>query len=518
MSRIFDALYSSEKIVKSIGNASLIDGRSLSESLTIDGIPYWDVFASELASRYIPSAFGDLSFTELFIQFIKPSLIKVKYFIRDFARSYKNEYISKPLSNRILCLEFMPQQSRDVMQPVVRYLINEKHVQIISLRDKNLRSDMKPLNSNELHATIWNFWNDELNAQANTLNKQSKLIKNFFVKSKVLEGIVDISGSAFKKRIQKVLNRLFVAEFSALIRQGVIAKFILEKHRPSLVIATDVHDPRTRIYLLQCKRLNIPSLVLQHGLTNASGTEWRFFCADRVAVWGKHFKDILITHGIASDKIFVTGPPRTDSLLISSDFEAKTLKKKFGISKHSRVILLASTFVLESYNKFNNDTEILETMKRAIFDSLENLENTYLIVKLHPHEKANETKSFASNSPKVIFVDKEEDIRPLTKICDCFISFNSTTTIDAILLNKLVICPAFPGWLWNNTFIDTKAVYAPSSPEEINDILKIVSKSNHTILINKLKKARKKLLSTWVYRYDGLCAERIGNLALSMYS
>ena len=37
----------------------------LSQSLTIDGIPYWDVFAPELASRYIPSAFGKCGYSEL---------------------------------------------------------------------------------------------------------------------------------------------------------------------------------------------------------------------------------------------------------------------------------------------------------------------------------------------------------------------------------------------------------------------------------------------------------------------
>ena len=520
MPHIFDTLNSSEKIVKSIGNATLTDGRKLSESLIIDDIPYWDVFASELASRYIPSAFAKLTFRESITQLIKPALVKAKYFIRDFVRLYKNcnQYKEKSLSGQILCLEFMPQQSRDVMQPVIRYLIKQKNVQVTSLRDRKWTSDIEILNSHELLITIWNFWNKELKIKANILKKQSKLINKIFVKSKILEQVDGIGKPAFKKRIHKVLNRLFVGEMSALIRQGVIAKFILEKHRPSLVIATDVHDPRTRLYLLQCKHLNIPCLAIQHGLTNTSGTEWRFFPADKIAVWGKHFKEILISHGIDPKKIFLTGPPRSDILFTSSDFETKALKRKLGIPEFSRVILLASTFILESYDKLNNDAELLEAMKRAIFNSLECLENTYLIVKLHPHERKNETKSFVSNNTNIIFVDKEEDIRPLTKICDCFVSFNSTTTIDAILLNKLVVCPAFPGWVWNGTYADTQAVYTPVSAEEIHDIFKFVSKSDHIKLINNIKLARDKLISSWIYRYDGKCAQRIGNLALSMRS
>jgi len=520
MSHIDDVLYRSEKIVKSIGDAILTDGRSLSQLLTIDGIPYWDVFASELASRYIPSAFGECGYIESIMQLTKPILVKSKYFVRDLTQLYKrrNEYTEKSLSNRILCLEFMPQQSRDVMQPVVRYLVDQKDVQIMSLRDREGPTVEGALNSNELRRTIWDFWSDELSMKASVLNGQLKSIKKYLIKSKDLEKIIDISEPGIKKRIQRALNRLFIGEFSALIRQGVISKFILEKHRPSLVIATDINDPRTRIYMLQCKHLHIPCLALQHGLTNSSAIEWRFFPADRVAVWGKHFKETLISLGIASDKIVVTGAPRSDSLFNSSDFEAKSIKKKLGIPESARIILLASTFTLGSYDKLHNDAELLEAMKRAVFDSADNFENVYLIVKPHPEENENETKSFASNNPNIIFVDKKKDIRPLTKICDCFVSFGSTTTMDAILLDKLVVCPAFPGWVWSNICIDTDVVYAPVSPEEIYDIFKLVAMSKHTILVKKHKHTRDKLVSNWLYRHDGLCAQRIGNLALSMIS
>lgn len=473
-----------------------------------------------MASRYIPSAFGKDGYSELISQLAKPILVKSKYFIRDLAHLYKNsdEYTKESLSNRILCLEFMPQQSRDVMQPVVRYLADQKDAQIISLRDKKWPTVKDNFNSNELRKTIWDFWNDDLSLKASILNRQLKSIKKNLINSKALEKIIDTSAPDIKKSIQRALNRLFIGEFSTLIRQGVISKFIFEKHRPTLVIATDIHDPRTRIYMLQCKHFRIPCLALQHGLTNSAAIEWRFFPADRVAVWGKHFKETLISHGIASDKIVVTGAPRSDSLFKSSNFKAKSIKRELGIPTKARIVLLASTFVLGSYDRLNNDAELLEAMKRAVFDSVNGLENLYLIVKPHPEENQNETKSFTSNNPKIIFVDQKQDIRPLTKICDCFVSFGSTTAMDAILLDKLVVCPAFPGWQWSNTCIDTGVVYAPVSPEEIHDIFRLVSISNHTVLIDKHQYNREKLVSNWLYRHDGMCAERIGNLALNMRS
>ena len=516
MSNIVDDLHQSANLIKSIGDTLLPDGRSLSDSLTIDGIPYWDVFAPELARVYLPYALAESDYKKLIIQLTKPILIKTKYFIRDLTRRYKHrhEYSDQTTSETILCLDFMDQQSRDVVQPVVSYLANHQEKQVLSLRDSEWPSHLGTLNSNEVRRTTWSFWCDDLNTQS--LDRKLNSIKKSFVKSKVLE---QIGGKPyFRKRIQRAINRLFIGELSSLIRHGVLSKHILKKLRPSLVISADTADPRTRIYMLQCKKLGIPCLALQFGLINSAAIEWRFFPADLVAVWGEDSKKTLISHSMSSNQIIMTGSPRNDSLFNFPASEAEAIKKKLDIPEGSPVILLASTFTLGSYDKLYNDPEILQAMKRAVFDSVDHFENVYLIVKPHPEENESETKSFASNNPNIIFVPKAEDIRPLIKICDCFISFNSTTTIDALILDKLVICPAFPGWVWSKAYTDTKAVCAPTSSKEICDIFKLISTSSQSILSGKLKHARNKLVKNWIYRNDGLGAERIGNLALSMIS
>ena len=380
MPQIIDALYRSEKIVKSIGSSVLANGKTTTQFLTIDNVPYWDVFASELASRYIPSALHEPTDRELVTQFIKPIVVKTKNFIQDIKQIHKNRTKNKEKINlnNILCLEFMPAQSRDVMKPVKRYLADQKDINILSLGDREWPSNREELNSNEHRRIIWEFWSNELSSKAKNLSAKLNSVKKFILKSKHLEQVIDKCEPGSIKKIKYALNRLFI-EFPSLIRQGVISTFILEKYKPSLLIVTDVHDPRTRMYILQCKHLNIPCLALQHGLTNAFATEWRFCTADRVAVWGNHFKEILGAHGIASNKIKITGAPRSDSLIKTDDLEGKLLKKKLGIPESARIILLASTFTLPSYEGLHNDSEILEKMKREIFDSIGNFKNIYLI-------------------------------------------------------------------------------------------------------------------------------------------
>ena len=83
MSKDLENLYYSSQLIKSVGDSILEDGRSLSESLTIEGISYWDVFAVELARIYLPYSLT-ASDDQYIVQLIKPTFIKTKYFFRDF--------------------------------------------------------------------------------------------------------------------------------------------------------------------------------------------------------------------------------------------------------------------------------------------------------------------------------------------------------------------------------------------------------------------------------------------------
>lgn len=517
MSKIVNDLHRSAWLVKVIGDSLLPDGRSVSEALTLNGIPYWDVFAVELSRIYIPSSLTGNNGTETFANYIKPNLVKAKYFARDLAhlRKHRPEYSEQPRSENILCLDFSDHISRDVVQPVVRYLADHHDKEITCLRDREWHVSAGRSCPNVLYKTTWNFWCDDLRLKARELLRQLRLTRKALTETRALEKIVNTIDADLWKRIQAALNRLLIGEFASLIRHGVLSRHILDHQRPSLLFAGDIADPRTRIYILQCKTMGIPCLALQFGMIGPASIEWRFFPADRVAVWGEDSKETLISHGVPSNKIVTTGSPRQDSVFNFPLSEITNIKNKLGIREGYPIILLASTFQLKSYDKYSKP-EILVQMKKAIFDAADHFSNIYLLVKPHPSEDENETKSFASNKQNIIFLPRTEDIRELTMICDCFISFGSTATVDALLSNKLVICPAFPGWTWSNYFIDTGAVHSPNCVQEIRDIFKMISTSRCTILKDRLAPAREQLLKHWIFRNDGMGTERIANLALSM--
>ena len=104
---------------------------------------------------------------------------------------------------------------------------------------------------------------------------------------------------------------------------------------------------------------------------NSASIEWRFFPADLVAVWGKDSMNTLISHGISQNKIIMTGSPRNDYFFNLPNSQSISLRKKLNIPEDAPVILLASTFILPSYDNLNDDSEILEAMKRAVFNSVD---------------------------------------------------------------------------------------------------------------------------------------------------
>jgi CDP-glycerol glycerophosphotransferase (TagB/SpsB family) len=181
------------------------------------------------------------------------------------------------------------------------------------------------------------------------------------------------------------------------------------------------------------------------------------------------------------------------------------------------VILLASTYTDGTHSKFVRP-EILLAMKKAIFDAAEKNPEIVLVVKPHPCENAEATRALAGNAENIVFADRESDIRDLIVICDAFVSFGSTATIDALIADKLSICPIFPGWPFSESFRESGAVLVPESPEQIKKIFDDIANKIDLAREENLKSARQNYLSAVVYKADGLASERIKNQIVKMMS
>ena len=514
---IIETLQNTTRLVKIWGESSLPDGRTLSEALTLDGIPFWDALAVDLARIYVPAALNAAAVPSGISRMITPTLIRAKYGLQNFVRNRHSTQgcSSWPTGKTILCLDFSEHISKDVLQPIATRLADHPEVKVVSLRDKSWSKTDQISNPDGIYQTVWEHWNQQVRRESNILRQALSQTEEELRSSKILMNIIRDDNLCLWERLKDVFNRFFRADLPLLIPQAVVARHILESHRPSLVISPDVADPRTRFYTLLCRQMGIPCLDVQFGLIGDEGMEWQFFTADMLAVWGEASKEVMLKHGIPEKKITITGSPRHDCLLNVTDEEVKSMRLKLGVPNGSVMILLASAYQLRAYDEYS-DPELLKLMKQAVFQAADKTQGVTLVVKPHPAENVRETRTLAGKSKNIIFVPQKSDIRELTRICDMFISFGSTATTDALISGKLTVCPVFSGWIWSDLFRSTGAVVVPTITEEVLELFRLVANGNHENIKAKLEPARQDLLANWVYKPDGMSTERITELAFHM--
>src|SRR4030042_3342934 len=111
ISDILSTLQYTTGLIKTWGQSRLPNGGTLSEALTLNGIPFWDVFAVELARIYMPAALtsnSDIS------QIIRPYLSRARHTPRDIVHNRSTHGCSTwPVGQTILCLGFSDYMYRD---------------------------------------------------------------------------------------------------------------------------------------------------------------------------------------------------------------------------------------------------------------------------------------------------------------------------------------------------------------------------------------------------------------------
>jgi len=512
-----DTLNYSASLVEKFGKSKLPNGKTLAETLTVEGVPFWDVFSAEFAHSHIPWVLASDASSESIMHRIVPYLIRLRHMARDFVRHHLNTHgcSTWPTGPTFLCLGFTHQMYRDVLKPVVARLTLRKDCHVVVLSDQHWPDVKLPSAENCKYQVLWQHWNKQARKQVSKLQKSIYQTEASLQLSNVLSYIIPDTDRHLLTNFKNIFNRFFHAYLPLIVPQVVVARHILENHRPAMVITSDTADSRTRIYTVLCRIMNIPCMDVQFGLAGEEGVEWRFLAADCVAVWGDTSKEAMLKQKVPEERIVITGSPRHDCLVNLSKSEIKSKRKTLGVPEKSAMVLMASTYCLKTHDKYS-DPKVLRAMQHAVFEAADKTPHIFLIVKPHPVENVRETRALLGKSQNVIFVEKQSDIRELTKICDAFISFGSTATIDALIADKLTICPVFPGWVFSDIFKNCGATLVPESGEEITSIFRMVANGSHHNIKAKLDAARQAFLKRYISQTDGMAAVRVEALALKM--
>ena len=458
-------------LIKALGGISLKNNKTISEFFILQNkIPLWDMFAPELAWRHLTILLASRNFLDAFKFWLKPILLRLKAFYLlkiKYTQRYDDTNIQ---SQRIICLALTPRMYFEVLAPIVEHLAVKKNQRIIVLTWDDAIKDVVLKHDNITYRSIWSFWDGNCKNIYWSLAKSYKSLWRELRGQRIAIENLDVDLDFSSSQLRQLFRLLFKGYIPATLHQAAIATAIFKNYKPSMIISSDVSDARVRLYSLMAKSLNIPTFDVQFGLTGDEAIEWCFFQSDYVATWGAASEQSLIKLGVEKEKIVKHGSPRHDMLVNVSPERVAELKQQFGLDPNHKIILLASTFTDPVHNQYAS-RETLDNMKSSVFNSISDLDNVTMIVKPHPHEDVKATQNLNPDEDRIIFIDKGEDIRHLIIVCDVFISFGSTATIDALIANKPCICPVFPDWPFSAEFEKTEAVSSPKNDDDLKQVI-----------------------------------------------
>lgn len=513
-----NSFHKAAALVKIWGEATLPNGRTVEDVLTIDGISLWSVISPMLALGHIAR--------------VLQSQPRHQGNLRDYcgrlakkAKRLALDAVIPMVANRKDCdgwqhhptflfLGFSHYIYRETLQPVAAGLANRSDCAVIILDDVLPMQSRKIRHDGLMFQSLWQHWDDDV---AQTERKMRKALKETTAQLAAPSGLPRIVASSGLdwKNFHYVFAWLFGSYFPRLVTQAAIALHIIERHRPALLISPDVNDSRTRIFCLAGKLSGIRTLEIQFAFHGIDSIEWRFFIADHLAVPGKTSEEIMISHGIPRERITVTGSPCYDSTLSCAPEQVRTIRFNFGMPDGKVMVLFASQ--PNDYNVFSTP-DIRREMIRALFQAASMLDGIVVVVKPHPMEDHKELKRIAGSMRNIIFAENMIDIRDLIKAADAFVTFFSTTTFHALVLNKPTMNLAFAGAYGNNLFEHCGATFVARTADDIERILRLIKSDQISEFLDNFAPARKRFLRQWFYKLDGRAGEAIGKLALKMAS
>ena len=314
------------------------------------------------------------------------------------------------------------------------------------------------------------------------------------------------------------IKSYFFGEFDSLIgaiRNIETGRKILHKYGIDASICVD-ENGNSRFLVFASKMENVNSIALQHGLmapivnvaysysaSDVNGYKNNLNCQfpDVTAMYGDLFKKSLISIGKYEkfSSLVVTGQPRTDILIENKNkYSRERLSRKLGIDPKKKLVVFASQPL---YEMSESKITLL-----SIIDSVRDLDDVSLVVKLHPGDDEEYYNKIIEDSRYNAIAIKNIDLYELLYCSDLVISIQSTVILEALIMNKPTI---------KVNLIENYDIFGGLKPKWLievfndkdlkNEIRKVLFDKKYA---HKINKNIKKFISDYYYTIDGKSTER----------
>lgn len=201
----------------------------------------------------------------------------------------------------------------------------------------------------------------------------------------------------------------------------------LAQEQPSCVFMPYDYPPLSRAIIEAARSLNIPTVVMPHGLP-FFGNARDYFQADYLLIWGQALTDEFARLGRDRSTMIVTGFPKIDQYRPTNHLGAA-------------IMILSSTFGTGSTLAAEDDPEV---HLFGVLDALRDWPDRPVIIRPHPAESTEYYERLLAKSGRVkVRIAGGGPIEPLYPETGLIIGPSSTVFVEAMALRIPVICVNF---------------------------------------------------------------------------
>jgi hypothetical protein len=219
------------------------------------------------------------------------------------------------------------------------------------------------------------------------------------------------------------------------LQLGVAFRNLLEAWSPSCVVSTSDLWPLEYQFAYQASSLRIPSVVIQHGISDHS---WWPFQADLFVAWGDIFKEKMTELGVPLNRLAIGGMPASDQVFQRQRALDRNGVRE-GVMQDPPVCLILS----HSQGRVV-EPELFERFKEVLSETIQLTPNVRWKVKLHPSEEDSFYRELDDKIFKRLEIyPKSTSLVEAVEGADVVTTLFSASGLEAMMMERPVIVPVF---------------------------------------------------------------------------
>lgn len=377
------------------------------------------------------------------------------------------------------------------------FLINNFNFKLITYK-LNLQQQISLIKLNVDFTSINSLWSAQYNSKMESITKKQI---NKINRLKDLNAMsYPFNHVSLKKAILRQTIIFFKQNVEAVIKKILLNEQLLKQYQPKLVINS--HDPSisASTLILPAKSLNIPTLLLLHGIT----LEHRYYetYSDHIAAWGVKTKNYFEKNNRNKGKnIFAGGFPKMD------EYDFNSLSNHINHVKESNHILTIG-LILTSYHPFDSfQSKFFHELFEALGDVTTPISCSF---RFHEGFHINNLSKIASYYGIQARDKSSDNLITFLKSNEVILSWDTTAILWSMLFNKPLFytCP-----VWGEGLLPVKqykAAWIPNNAQQL--INKIKEYAKNPSIYKQLLSGQKRFLEDYAGPMDGKSSERLLNI------